>query len=209
MTSNINYLTINENYPIAGVDNDTQTFRDNFNSIKTNFRAAQTEISELQSKSILTAALGGTAPATNNLNFSVITKGLMQNNRDVVYDFANPLTNSPQPINYTQGSYQVIRIGAAMTLTFEEFPGDPGLADTAGGVGKVTLELYSDGASRTVTFQTSGGASLKTNGFPLSKVGDSQQPLTLGTGNNTTPVIVEIWRRRSNEIFLRYIGEFA
>ena len=209
MTSNINYLTINENYPVAGQDNDTQTFRDNFSSIKTNFQAAENEITELQSKSILNSVLGGTSPATNDLNFSYITKGIMLNNREAVYDFTNPLTNSPQSINFRQGAYQVVRIGAAMTLTLDEFPGDPALSDTAGGMGKVTLEMYSDGTSRTVTFQTSGGAVLKTQGFALSKIGDSQQPLVLTTDNNTKPVIIEIWRRRSAEIFLNYVGQFS
>ena len=31
--SDINYLNINENFPVAGEDNDTQVFRSNFNTI--------------------------------------------------------------------------------------------------------------------------------------------------------------------------------
>ena len=34
MASTINYLGINENFPVAGQDNDTQVFRDNFDTIK-------------------------------------------------------------------------------------------------------------------------------------------------------------------------------
>ena len=34
MASNINTNTIDENYPVAGIDNDSQGFRDNFTSIK-------------------------------------------------------------------------------------------------------------------------------------------------------------------------------
>jgi hypothetical protein len=49
VTSNINYLSINENFPVAGEDNDTQTFRDNFDTIKTSLRAGQEEITALQS----------------------------------------------------------------------------------------------------------------------------------------------------------------
>ena len=48
MSSNINYLSINENYPVAGVDNDTQTLRDNFDTIKTSLRRAQEEVTDLQ-----------------------------------------------------------------------------------------------------------------------------------------------------------------
>lgn len=53
MASNINPSTINITYPIAGQDNDTQGFRDNFSSIKNNFSVAQTEISALQANSAI------------------------------------------------------------------------------------------------------------------------------------------------------------
>ena len=53
MSSNINPNTINITYPIAGQDNDTQGFRDNFSSIKNNFSVAQTEITALQSNSAI------------------------------------------------------------------------------------------------------------------------------------------------------------
>jgi hypothetical protein len=49
MASNINTSSINANYPIAGQDNDTQGFRDNYSSIKYNFNTAATEITALQS----------------------------------------------------------------------------------------------------------------------------------------------------------------
>jgi len=48
MASKINTSTIDITYPIAGQDNDTKGFRDNFSSIKNNFSTAASEISELQ-----------------------------------------------------------------------------------------------------------------------------------------------------------------
>jgi hypothetical protein len=51
MASNINPNTINITYPIAGQDNDTQGFRDNFSNIKNNFAVASAEISALQANS--------------------------------------------------------------------------------------------------------------------------------------------------------------
>jgi len=45
--SNINATAIDEAYPVAGVDNDTQGFRDNFSYIKTALNTAKTEIDEL------------------------------------------------------------------------------------------------------------------------------------------------------------------
>jgi hypothetical protein len=53
MASNINPNTINITYPIAGQDNDTQGFRDNFSGIKNNFSVAMGEISALQANSAI------------------------------------------------------------------------------------------------------------------------------------------------------------
>jgi len=46
--SNINPNNINVAYPAAGQDNDSQGFRDNFNSIKNNLQFAKTEIEGLR-----------------------------------------------------------------------------------------------------------------------------------------------------------------
>ena len=50
MPSNINTDALNANYPVPGVDNTSQGFRDNFANIKNNLDAASTEISDLQNK---------------------------------------------------------------------------------------------------------------------------------------------------------------
>lgn len=49
MSSNINFSSIDVNFPIAGRDNSTQGFRDNFISIRTGLQQASSEISTLQS----------------------------------------------------------------------------------------------------------------------------------------------------------------
>lgn len=48
MSSNINPNNINGNYPVAGQDNDSQGFRDNFTNILNNFSFAASEITDLQ-----------------------------------------------------------------------------------------------------------------------------------------------------------------
>ena len=48
MASNIISGTIDGTYPVAGVDNDTQGFRDNFTIIKTGLAEANSEIGALQ-----------------------------------------------------------------------------------------------------------------------------------------------------------------
>ena len=48
MSSNINPNNIDREFPVAGQDNDSQGFRDNFTSIKNNFSFAAAEITDLQ-----------------------------------------------------------------------------------------------------------------------------------------------------------------
>ena len=51
MTSQIITTTIDATYPVAGQDNNSQGFRDNFNAIKTAFSVAKSEITDLQTNS--------------------------------------------------------------------------------------------------------------------------------------------------------------
>ena len=71
MASNIISDTIDATYPVAGVDNDTQGFRDNFSIIKTGLSTAGSEISTLQST---TAKIN----ASNNFNGTNISAANLQ-----------------------------------------------------------------------------------------------------------------------------------
>ena len=48
MASSISTTSIDATFPVAGQDNDSQGFRDNFSTIKSNFTAAKSEIEALQ-----------------------------------------------------------------------------------------------------------------------------------------------------------------
>ena len=58
MTSEINTASLNENFPVAGVNNDSRGFRDNFLSIKHGLDTAASEITELQNRSGFTGSMG-------------------------------------------------------------------------------------------------------------------------------------------------------
>lgn len=64
MSSLINPSNIDITYPIAGQDNDTQGFRDNFSSIKNNLLTAATEISLLQAHSTSAITFTSTLPGS-------------------------------------------------------------------------------------------------------------------------------------------------
>ena len=66
MASNISTTGLNAAYPVAGQDNDSQGFRDNFTNVKTNLETAATEITTLQS----TAAKLNSANDFNGNNIS-------------------------------------------------------------------------------------------------------------------------------------------
>ena len=70
MTSAINPNNIDGAYPVAGQDNNSQGFRDNFTNTKTNFQYAADEITDLQSKVVLKQALTGTTLDNDMLQVS-------------------------------------------------------------------------------------------------------------------------------------------
>jgi hypothetical protein len=200
VASNINYLSINENFPVAGQDNDTQVFRDNFDTIKTSLRNAKEEITDLQ---------GDTAKVNvdNDFELNKIQRALLQNNRTQKFD-GGAVTATPTTIDYENANYQIYRVGANLSMDFLNFPGDPVFTSevTPIGMGKVTLELYGDGTKRLVTFSTSGGTVIKKNGFPaLTEVGSHDFEVS----STTDPVFIEVWRHSEDNIFIRYIGQFS
>ena len=195
----INYLSINENFPVAGQDNDTQVFRDNADTIKTSLRNAKDELTD-----ILTNA--AFKDEENNFELNNITNAVLINNRIGKFD-GGAITASPTTIDYKNGDYQIYRVGGNLSIDFLNFPGDPVFSSEVIpiGMGKVTLELYSDGSSRTVNFITSGGTVIKSKDFPGYASGSPVLTLT----SATDPVIIEVFRHSADVIYMRYIGEFA
>ena len=194
MASNINYLSINENFPVAGQDNDTQVFRDNFDTIKTSLRNAKDEITDLQDD---TAKLN----LDNDFGLKKIQRAVLQNNRTQKFN-GGTVTATPTTIDYENGDYQIYNIGASLSMDFLNFPGDPVFTSevTPIGMGKVTLELYSTGASYTLSFTTSGGTVIKK---------DPDFPGTVTIDSATDPTFIEVWRHSADVIFMRYLGKYS
>jgi hypothetical protein len=90
MTSQINTNGINTNYPVPGQNNSSQGFRDNFAQIKTNINTAATEITDLQSKVVLKAALNNSV-LNNDMANTVISNCATQGFRSTTYNLGNAL----------------------------------------------------------------------------------------------------------------------
>jgi hypothetical protein len=127
MTSQINPNNINGEYPVAGQDNNTQGFRDNFTNIKVNFQYAETEITNLQANSI-----SKVSTSVNEFNDSVIYGARLQNTGYIQLNRGNvaPTAN----INYAAGSFQTITANANTTVNFTGLP-------AAGNTAVITLAI--------------------------------------------------------------------
>ena len=147
MTSSINPNNIDGTYPVAGQDNNSQGFRDNFTNTKTNFQYAADEIDDLQSKVILKAALLGTT-LDNNMNGSVLSNAQIQ-------DFSmtrvalGTLTGSVG-VNYATGHYQTVTTGGSISLAFTNFP-------AAGTLGFVIVRVTVSSTAHTLTLPAAVG----------------------------------------------------
>lgn len=119
MASDINPNLIDGSYPVAGQDNNSQGFRDNFTNTRTNFQYAEDEINDLQAKVILKAALTGET-LDNNMNDALLYAAKIQ-------DFsatraAITTTSGSVAVNYASGHYQTVTTSGSITLAFSNFP---------------------------------------------------------------------------------------
>ena len=113
MTSQINPNNIDGTYPVAGQDNSSQGFRDNFTNTKNNFTYAYDEITELQAN----AALRG---QTNEFADSIIANVALRGQRDVLYDFGAVF--GAQTYTFGNGSYQSMELAGSVVLSLAGFP---------------------------------------------------------------------------------------
>jgi hypothetical protein len=184
MASTIITTGFNAEYPVAGQDNDSQGFRTNFSVTKTGLETARDEITALQDN---TAKLN----ANNDFNGSVISEAEFLKNTETVYAYGN--VTASQNISWEFGHYQTIQVGADVTLTLADFPSSAKL-------GKMRLQITSDGNNRTIIWAAAGGGSFKT---------DSTWPASFVVSSQTNPIIVDFWTINDGiTVFAKYHGVF-
>jgi len=139
MTSQINYQSIDKTYPVAGKDNDSQGFRDNFDVIQRNFRYAKEELEDLQSKAVLKAPLAGdnvSGTFSNDLGGSNISNGSFTNFHGTSYAAEASGTRN---ISILDGSLQSYTVLGDTEFTFIEWP-------DSGNYARVKVHLVSNGS---------------------------------------------------------------
>jgi hypothetical protein len=129
--SNINPNNINGSYPVAGIDNDSQGFRDNFTNIKNNMAFAASEITDLQNKVILKSPLANTT-LNNNLTGALLSGATVRDFRETSYD--SGVVTTTATLDHFTGHYQRVTTGASVQIAFSNPP-------AAGSIGRYRLKL--------------------------------------------------------------------
>lgn len=141
--SSINTNGINVNYPTPGVNNNSQGFRDNFTSIKTNLDTAASEITDLQNKVVLKQALTGTT-IDNDMANTLISNAVTRSFRASTYNLGGSLSGIVN-VNASFGDVQFGTVSGNTTLTFSNWP-------PAGTQSNIELQLEVSNSNAVISF---------------------------------------------------------
>ena len=143
MTSQVNPNNIDGTYPVAGQDNDSQGFRDNFTNIRNNFTFAKAEIEDLQNKAVLKSALLNTVLSNDFAGNAVVNPALTSWRQ--TYNNIGSVSGSVT-INFTNGNFQKITMSGTTILTFS-FP-----TNSTNQYASIKLWVSNPNASYTLSF---------------------------------------------------------
>jgi hypothetical protein len=192
MASNINFSNIDENYPVAGQDNDSQGFRDNFQNIKTALNTASTEITSLQ----------GDTPsltADNDFNDNTVKKAVLE---DTAWSAPSAETISTETnVDYTAGHYRRLILTAEKTDINNVVVTNWAPAETAG---HMILEVRSNNSNQKFFKVTSSSGDVLTDSTNLDFSGSG-----FDITDSAAKYIFEVWSPdQGANIFVYYKGAF-
>lgn len=150
MASSISTTNLNENFPVAGIDNDSQGFRDNFNVIKAGLDTASTEISDLQ---------GNVArvDADNDFDNNQIQNAellAVSNTRSTSYSTG---VSGEITCDWDIAQAFIVKANGDIELTMRRFTTDTECT--------MRFYLFGDGSDRQITFQSLNGQVATTTDF--------------------------------------------
>jgi len=181
MTSQVNPNNIDGTYPVAGQDNDSQGFRDNFTNIRNNFTFTKAEIEDLQNKAVLKSALLNTVLSNDFAGNAVVNPALTSWRE--TYNNIGSVSGSVT-INFTNGNFQKITMSGSTILNFS-FP-----SNTTNQYASVKLWVSNPSAAYALTFPNS-----LTLGDPATVTGFSGNTITFSSTeiSNSTDYYFEIF----------------
>ena len=150
MASNINPYNIDGTFPVAGQDNPSQGFRDNFTNIKNNFLYAQSEISDIQGKAILSGALTGQT-LNNDMAGTVIRRPQLASWTQTLVDQGS--LSGSITLDFNVANFQKISTTGPVSINFVNWPTSVGAGALGYGVMRIWLNIQN--VSHTVTLPNS------------------------------------------------------
>lgn len=184
MTSQINFSNINANYPVAGEDNDSQGFRDNFYNIKSALSVAKSEITDLQTNT-------AKSNTTTNFGGNLMQNAVMQNFNQLVYDGGT--VSGTVTLDYTDGHYQSISLNTNTTITVTSWPTNSSVM----GIMRLGTKLLTT-ASTTIDFDVTG------TGVVLYK--DASLTLPYSTSTTSTMLWELFSLNEGKNIYVKLLG---
>jgi hypothetical protein len=149
MASNINYVSIDATFPLAGRDNDSQGFRDNFNYIKNSLMEAKSEITDIQDNGVRIDQSNDFGGNESTDGQNIVGANFLKCSEEY---YNGDTTMSNVYVDYRNGSYQGFQlIGSNIMLTLDKFPVD-------GKAGKMRLHISSNGIQRSFYFASQNGS---------------------------------------------------
>jgi|694.fasta_scaffold138401_6 hypothetical protein len=200
MSSDITTTTINALYPVAGQDNDSAGFRNNFGAIKTALQVAKVEIEELQNKAVLKSSIGDTATAvTSDLGEGVILNGGYNKFYGVRSTYSQSLTDTGDNIleaSLYNGVFQLFSVARASTLRFSNWP-----VNARGVYASIRVHLIGLGVSShelTAISSANAGVVIREASFPAIEI------------DNSAYHAIEAYTYDGGAtVFVKYLGRYA
>lgn len=196
MASNIEFLTIDEGFPVAGVDNNSQGFRDNFSIIRTSLGDAKTEITDLQDNA-----------ARKDEDNDFANNSLIRVNLDsmtltyLAGSIPTEPTAEPTELNIGNGYYQSFSTNSNVTFTLAGWPNQ--------NLATVFVELI--GANTTphvvsIVGENSGNFVFTGPGFESTS---NATTLKIDITSNTDPKVIELWSYDNGAtVYAKVVGSF-
>lgn len=157
-------------YPVAGQDNDTQGFRDNFTNIKNAFTNASKQFDNINSNGVF-------IDQTNNFNGGILQNVTLQSSGQLVQDNTLVPVGGAVTVDFTEGNYQKWSLNSSTNLTVINWPASKIYAS-------VRLELHNTSATNITVSVLTG-----TNTLLLDAQTNTTFPATL---NTTTAYVYDI-----------------
>jgi hypothetical protein len=196
--SQIDTSGIDATFPVAGRDNDSRGFNDNFSEIKSALSIAATEISDIQAKAVFKSKLTENSSLDNDMNGNLIKNGQFSQLSPVFADRGQTITTSTDNlVDLDLGPVHKFVLNDSSN-GYNFIFGNWSQNDNQ--VSQVRLILVGESSTlRTATFtRTDGGHNYFEVGFP--------SPLQV---SSTKMVVIDAWTvDKGDHVYFNVVGTY-